>query len=123
MGVITKTTSAQGRVINVIDLNQGDVAIVDLHESVHAPVPWGNGGVSWTINHANAFSCKVEHSLLPAGYDDEKHWVEDSQSPFSKGNGSEGNEYNRVQRIRFTAVTGACCVVVSSGSKFRSEVT
>ena len=116
MATVTRHTSAQALDIAAIDFEAGDIVIVDLTARRLAKADWENGGVSWTINSATAFNVKVEHSLMPRGNDDAKYWTEDSDSPYTSN--AEGNEHFRVQRIRFTAMSGSPTVVVSSDGKF-----
>ena len=118
MATITKHQSSQALAIAQIEMEAGDVVTINLSAPIHSRVSWENGGVSWTINSATAFSVKVEHSLMPTG-DDERFWTEDFDSPFASG--AEGNEHFRVQRVRFTAASGTPTVVVASNARF--EVT
>ena len=116
MATVTRHQSAQSLNVTAIDFEAGDIVTVDLRDRRHASVNWENGGVSWTINSATAFNVKVEHSLMPSG-DDAKYWTEDSDSPYTAN--AEGNEHFRVQRIRFTAMSGTPTVVVASNSKYK----
>lgn len=110
--------SHQAVEIAEIDLINSESVIIDLSAFRRAPVAWDDGGVSWTIGSSGAaVSVKVEHSLMPEGFDDEKYWSEDENSPFRKG--SEGNEHHRVQRIKFTASSGNPTIVVSSNAPFK----
>ena len=69
---------------------------------------WTDSGVSWTIttdvDGAEDPVMEVEHSLMPTGYDESKHWVPDSKSPFAAP--SNGVETHLIHRIRFTDVFG-----------------
>jgi len=116
MATYTTHETHQARNVSAVEMDEGDVLIIDLATPRLAPVPWYDGGVSWTINSSGTHSVKVEHSLMPTGFDDDKYWTEDGDSPFSAS--AEGSEHFRVQRIRFTATKGSPTIVVASATKY-----
>ena len=123
MGTITGLKNISQSLMAVrYDLLANEVLTIVLESERNAKVNWDDGGVSWTIQSRNAYKTKVEHSLANEG-DDAELWTEDDNSPFSNSKGSEGNEGNRIERIRFTAETNGCTVVVASGSKFKGIIT
>jgi len=110
-------SSHQSLQIAEITFEQGESVIVDFSAARGAAVDWVNGGVSWTINtNGTDFEMSVDHSLMPAGFNEDRHWTPDRNSPFDEP--TEGNEHNRIQRLRFTADLGAPTVIICSNSKF-----
>jgi len=104
---IERFNSVQSASIVKLTMEAGDTFIADFVGGLNASITWNNGGVSWTIQGEDAsqtIGMKVEHSLMPIG-DDYAYWTEDDNSPFTERAG--GNESNRIQRIRFTADSGA----------------
>lgn len=106
----------------VIGLAVGESAIVSFAAKVAARVKWDMGGVSWTIVPEVAGSdidVAVEHSLVPTG----DNWAPDPESPFTEA--TEGNEANRIERIRFTNDAGSAAVVitVAAPAEFDVETT
>lgn len=123
MATVNKISSAQSiSVYEIILDSEREQAVIDLTAARNAAVDWLNGGLSWTINEPNGdFEVEVEHSLMPSGYDGSQYWTPDAESPFTEP--AEGNEHNRIQRIRFTNVSGQPVIVVASNANITVETS
>ena len=124
MATLLKLDVPPTLIVHAVDLDAGEIVTFDLTYKTNPPVMWENGGVSWTVKpttEGGSFNCKVEHSLMPKGYDQPKYWTEDEDSPYTSE--VEGNEHFRVQRVRFTATTGNITVVLSTNTRNEVQVS
>ena len=118
---VLRSQGHQGLDVKTIVIPNGDSAVVTFAARRNGAVDWLNGGVSWTIKEqvdgADDFEVEVEHSVVRDGDDD---WVPDRNSPFDEP--SQGNERNRIERIRFTNTGDTARVSINSPSKFTVSV-
>lgn len=109
----------------LITLAPGESAVVQFASQTRAAVPWGEGGVSWSISAVDRtededMECEVSHTLMPAA-DDVDTWIPSQLSPFTKPAG--GVEFARIERLRFenTADSVNIYAVVGSASRMTVE--
>lgn len=120
MPILERGLGSQGLDTIAASLATNETLTIAFADARDARVPWGDGGVSWTVEpetDGNAIAGNVQHSLLPEG----DYWSHDPESPFDGP--IQGNEEHRIERIRFTN-TGANAIVVTlnSGSKFTEDL-
>ncbi|WP_419917439.1 hypothetical protein [Candidatus Poriferisocius sp.] len=121
MATVNQLSGSQGLDIRVIRLDDNETATIRFAAKRMASVPWGDGGVSWTITPANVaenvYSVDVEHSLAKDG----GYWVPDLISPVTQP--SDGAEEYRQERLRFRNTGHSVDVVVSSAAKFTVDLS
>ena len=97
--------------------SQGFSKLIELAAGESATVrfgagTWSYGGVSFAVFPADGGEVKVERTLHPTSDD---YWIEDAESPADKP--TEGNDVNRFERIRFSAVDAAADIIILSSSR------
>lgn len=121
MPILRRRSGSQGLDIIAAQLAQNETLTIKFDGTTMGAVPWGNGGVSWTVEPETdgaAIAGNVRHSLEPDG----DSWSHDPESPFDGP--IQGREESRIERIRFEN-TGAndILVVLNSGGKFTEELS